>query len=386
VRGVAKFLWLNWSGGGNLPPSLGIARTLTERGHDIAFAGRPEMVGRVRDAGFRAIELERSYAQLDRYPDAPTARMACYLTSPEVVDEVRATIEAERPDMLLIDAMFPAAFQAAADVDVPSVAFFHHFLFRLRDEWNATGARLNGMRERAGFVPLPPLARLWQRCDRLVVTALAQFDTPADPNWASVRHVGPVLEQERCAIPVRLPWDDDAAVPLVLVSFSTAPEQRSQEKIQRTLDALAPAPVRVVVTTGGVVDPDELSIPHNAFVVPYAQHDPILQRASLTITHGGHGTLMRALKHGVPAIVMPGMAHDQGPNGLMLQELGAGLALAPDADPAAIRAAASAILSTPSFAERARLLSRDLAGADGAAKAATEIESLLSLHIGGSRA
>jgi len=383
---MAKFLWLNWSGGGNLPPSLGIARALTERGHEVVFAGRPEMLERVRDAGFRAIELERSYAQLDRYPETPAARMACYLTSPAVVDEARATIAAERPGMLLIDAMFPAAFQAAADVDVPSVALFHHFLFRLRDEWNATGARLNAMRVQAGFPSLPPLAQLWKHCDRLVVTALPQFDTPADPSWASVRHVGPVLEEERRAIPVRLPWHDDAAVPLVLASFSTAPEQRSLEKLQRTLDALAPLPVRVVATTGGVVDPDELSIPLNAFVVRYAQHDPILQRASLLITHGGHGTLMRSLKHGVPAIVMPGMAHDQAPNGRMLQELGAGIALPADADTAAIRAAAETALTTPSYAARAKLLSRDLAGADGAAKAATEIESLLSLHIGGSHA
>ena len=43
-----KILWMNWSGGGNLPPSLGIARVLTERGHDVSFAGRPEMVGRVQ--------------------------------------------------------------------------------------------------------------------------------------------------------------------------------------------------------------------------------------------------------------------------------------------------------------------------------------------------
>jgi hypothetical protein len=36
---MAEILWLNWSGGGNLPPSLGIARVLTERGHRVSFAG-----------------------------------------------------------------------------------------------------------------------------------------------------------------------------------------------------------------------------------------------------------------------------------------------------------------------------------------------------------
>jgi UDP:flavonoid glycosyltransferase YjiC (YdhE family) len=65
---MARILWLNWSGGGNLPPSLGIARVLTERGHAVAFAGRPEMVPRVKTAGFRAIEIGQAYAQVERYP------------------------------------------------------------------------------------------------------------------------------------------------------------------------------------------------------------------------------------------------------------------------------------------------------------------------------
>ena len=70
---MARILWLNWSGGGNLPPSLGIARVLTERGHEVAFAGRPEMVPRVKTAGFRAIEFTRAYAQVDRYPQGHSA-------------------------------------------------------------------------------------------------------------------------------------------------------------------------------------------------------------------------------------------------------------------------------------------------------------------------
>ena len=95
---MARILWLNWSGGGNLPPSLGIARVLTERGHELAFAGRPEMVPRVKTAGFRAIEITQAYAQVDRYPQGlPLTRPACYLTSPAVEEEVRASSQPRRP-------------------------------------------------------------------------------------------------------------------------------------------------------------------------------------------------------------------------------------------------------------------------------------------------
>jgi UDP:flavonoid glycosyltransferase YjiC (YdhE family) len=79
---MAGILWLNWSGGGNLPPSLGIARVLTGRGHSVAFAGRPEMVARVERADFRAIELTRAYEQAAAYPDKWLPRAATFSLRP----------------------------------------------------------------------------------------------------------------------------------------------------------------------------------------------------------------------------------------------------------------------------------------------------------------
>jgi len=336
------------------------------------------MVPRVEAAGFRAIELTQAYAQLDRYPqNTPLGRIACHLTSPAVGEQVRTVIEAESPDALLIDSMFPAALDAATEYGIPSAVFFHHFLFRLRDEWKATEGRFYGMREQAGFSPLPPFEDLWQRQDRIIITSPAQFDTPIDPAWTLARHVGPVLEDEKCAVSIDNPWEDDDRTPLVLVSFSTAPEQRSLEKFQRSLDALGQMPVHVIGTTAGIVALDELCVPQNALVVPYAAHDPVLKRASLIITHGGHGTVMRSLKYGVPMIVMPGLAHDQAPNGRMVQDWGAGIALAGDAHACAIATAAQSILSSPSYKDAARRLSSILAASDGASSAADEVEMLL---------
>ncbi len=57
---MAEFLWACWDGGGNLTPSLGIARALELRGHRVTFHGRPDMVGRVEAAGLTAFELAES--------------------------------------------------------------------------------------------------------------------------------------------------------------------------------------------------------------------------------------------------------------------------------------------------------------------------------------
>jgi UDP:flavonoid glycosyltransferase YjiC (YdhE family) len=74
-------------------------------------------------------------------------------------------------------------------------------------------------------------------------------------------------------------------------------------------------------------------------------------------THGGHGTFMRALRHGVPMIVIPGIAQNQAPNAALAEKLGVGLALPGDASGASIQAAA------------------EMSGVGGA-QAAAEIEAL----------
>jgi UDP:flavonoid glycosyltransferase YjiC (YdhE family) len=375
---MARILWLNWSGGGNLPPSLGVARVLTERGHQVAFAGRPEMVPRLRTAGFRAIEVTRAYEQVDRYPQGqPLTRPACYLTSPAVEAEVCSIVADEAPDAILIDAMFPAALAHAPAFGCPTAVFVHTFVFRQLDMWRRVIAMFDGMRQQAGFAGLPPVDALWRSCDRIVTTSLAAFDHPPAPGWDMVRHAGPVLEDEKFAVARDLPWPDDDPTPLVLVSFSTMFEQRNATKMQRCLDALAGFPVHVVATTAGIVAPSELAAPPNAVVLDYAAHDPIMRRAALIVTHGGHGTAMRALRNGVPMIVIPGLAGDQPFIAATVEEFGAGRALPGDASTEAIRAAADEILSTPSFTRAARSRAEALAGVDGAVAAADEVELML---------
>ena len=379
---MAGILWLNWSGGGNLPPSLGVARVLTGRGHQVTFAGRPEMVPRVKTAGFRAIEITDAYKQVDRYPQGSfLTRMACYLTSPAVEDQVRSIVAADSPDIVLIDAMFPAALTQARTFTQPKAVFVHTFVFRQLDMWRKMFATLDGFRQQAGFAGLPALDTLWPANDRIISTSLAAFDAALLPGWEMVRHAGPVLEDEKFAVPTPLPWPESDATPLVLVSFSTGFEQRNVDKVQRALDAFAELPVHVVATTGGIVAPNELACPPNAIALNYAAHDPIIRRAAMVMTHGGHGTAMRSLLHGVPMVVIPGLAGDQPFVAAAIAEFGAGIALLGDASSAAMHEAAQKVLDTPSFAEQAENRSVMLAGIDGAANAADEVEALIRGNI-----
>lgn len=379
---MARMLWLNWSGGGNLPPSLGIARTLTERGHNVAFAGRPEMVPRVERAGFRAIELTRAYEQAERYPEGKwLPKAASFLTSPAVAKQIRGLLPAENPDIVIVDQMFPVALLEAKEFGRPSVAVCHTAVWRCLPMWRKFFAMLTGLRTEAGFEPIPSeLEDLWMLQDKMIVTTLASLDeAPGDLGQAhKLRHVGPVLERERHGVRVTLPWPDDPRIPLVLVSFSTAPEQGSVKKFQNAIDALASLPVRAVVTVGDSIDPAKLQPAGNIGVFATADHDDLMRRASLVVTHGGHGTFMRALKHGLPMVIVPGLGGDQPVNAATAEAWGVGRALPGDADSEMMRLEIREVLSESRYRNHAAQLAQQLAASDGANEASREIELLLA--------
>ncbi len=378
---MASILWACWDGGGNLTPSLGIARALADRGHSVHFFGRPQMVERVEAAGHRATALVEAFSLLSRYSFHPLPTVFGYTSSPAVGEELVEVVSGVDPDVVVVDAMFSAALDVAPRFGRPTAVALHTFLNRIFSMWEENFAMQSQSRQKAGFAGLPGLDVLWGERDLLQVNALAAFDGPAVTTWNNVRHGGPVLSNEARAVPLELPWTPDDPTPLVLLSFSTVTEQRSPEMLQRSLDALAPLQVHVVATTGGIVDPGELTVPPNGFAVPFADHNSLMDRAALVVGHGGHGTTMRSLTKGLPMVCIPAKGGDQAPIGAMIDKWGAGIGLAGDADVTQIRSAVERLLARPDCREEARRRGACLAGIEGTDLAATAIETLARADI-----
>ena len=51
----ARFLFTTWSGGGNVPPVLSVARTLRARGHDVRVMADPSLAGEIQAAGLEPV-------------------------------------------------------------------------------------------------------------------------------------------------------------------------------------------------------------------------------------------------------------------------------------------------------------------------------------------
>jgi len=108
-----------------------------------------------------------------------------------------------------------------------------------------------------------------------------------------------------------------------------------------------------------------------------AEGAPALERASIVVGHGGHGTTMRALRRGLPMVGIPAKGADQIPITQLIDQWGAGRAMPADADALQIRGAVQELLSNPDFRTEARRRSAAFAGKDGAQLAASSVEALL---------
>jgi len=159
-----------------------------------------------------------------------------------------------------------------------------------------------------------------------IVTTLPALD-PSSGTVTGLTYTGPVVDLAPVAA-------DRAADPMVLVSLSTFVFAGMTEALQRIVDATAALDARVVVTTGGAIDPAALVAPAGVEIVGYMPHAELMPQASLLVGHGGHGTTMQALAHDLPVVVMPMDARtDQPLVGRSLEKAGAGRVVAKRATP-----------------------------------------------------
>ena len=120
--------------------------------------------------------------------------------------------------------------------------------------------------------------------------------------------------------------------PLVYVSFGSVTAGAHlplyPALYRAAIDALAPLPVQILLTVGEDRDHGELGpLPENVQVERWVPQEEVLPRAAAVVTHGGHGSTLGALAHGVPVVVLPLFSLDQWFNGEAVVRAGAGVAL-----------------------------------------------------------
>ena len=396
-----RFLIAAFGDAGHVFPAIALGRALASRGHGVTIETWEERRTAVEGAGlgFAAAEEYRMFPPPD--PNSPEGMHAA-----EAARALLPLLEEMRPDAVVSDILTLAPALAAEVAGVPRATLIPHiypvvapglpfFAVGLqpprtplgRAVWRA-GQRalnigleqgrgdLNRQRQRLG---LPPTERFHGGIspDLALVGTFPQLEYPRQ--WpAGVEVTGP-MSFEVPHPEIELPPGDD---PLVLVAPSTAHDSRNH-LVRTALAALAAEPVRVVATTNRVVPQSPIEVPDNAILVEWLSYSQVMPAASLVISHGGHGTVARALATGTPLLISPFIG-DMSETAMRVSWTGAGLSIPwrlCRANP--LRWSARRILGDPSFTARAGELAAWAREHDGAERGADLVEQLASARSGG---
>lgn len=397
-----------WGGAGHLGPMVTAANQLTRRGHRVRFISRADAREDVEAAGFGFVTWQR-IPRFTPISDASDGMPHAYdhlMFGPAEARaaDTRDEIERVPTHAVICDSALFGAFVAAEAAGVPYAIVSPTISFRPlpgvppimsrmrapitaedRAMVDATNDRfvdtmsewlpmLNDVRASQGLAPVDRILDLFDRADRSLIAVSESFDFPATYWPTNTRYIGPLLDEGHWSEPWRSTWTAGSKRTRVLVSFSTT-QQDQAAALQRVIDAVAAVGMEGVATTGPALEGTALDAPAGVALVPTAPHDQVMKEVSLVVAHGGHGTVSRALRHGLPLLVMP-MGRDQYDIAARVECHGAGLVLPPDASGAEIADALRRLASEPGFGVAARRLGEAMARDIEAQHLVHEVEAI----------
>lgn len=355
---MTEILFVTWDGGGNVPPTRGLADELRARGHRVRVRGHADQADSFEGFDFAPFRSARPFRAVEGVAPVPLLRV---LADRAMGADVLAELEERPADLVVVDCLLFGVMDALAGAGHPYVALEHTFDVFLR---RAAHGPLGLILRARGF----PALRLIESATTVLVTALPELDDVRDGRT----HVGPVVRGVTTA----------PSEPTVLVSLSTVGYRALEATWQRMLDAVEGLPAKVIATVGPATDLERLRIPDGVDVHRWLPHGEVLPRTSLVVSHGGHSTAMAALAHDVPLLVLPlDPSGDQRLVGRRVAEAGAGRVVGRRSGPSRLRPAIEDLLADGPHREAAAGLGARIRELDGRTRGADVLESLVSYQL-----
>ncbi|WP_277370007.1 glycosyltransferase [Rhodococcus rhodochrous] len=334
---AARRVLFSFAGGlGHLAPMLPIADVLRGAGRRLGVCGEADVLAGTE--GFDAYFPEGDTT-------SPSGRSTGTLVPPDLDHEysvigthfagvlaarrselVRDVIDRWNPDLVICDEMDFGAMTAAEHAAVPRVVV----------DVIASGAltRIDRIREPLGRLrathglPSDPEFSFLKR-DLVISPFPPSFRDPDFPLPPTAVSIGPGPSLASHGHPA-IDWLRSGEKPhRVYVTLGTVFNTESGDLFVRLVRGLHRLPARVLVTVGRDVDPATLPSPgDNVRIERFVPQSTVLPHVDLVVNHGGSGSVIGALTHGVPVVALP-MGADQELNARRLVALGAGTTVDP---------------------------------------------------------
>ena len=354
-------------GTGHFIPLLPIARAMATEGHHVAFGAQPALLSTVQNAGFEAFDtdgntfnddaLRSPLLKLDwaREYQAVREGYARRIARPRA-RAILAHAAQWKPGLLVCDEMDFGCMVAAERLGIP-----HATMLVIASGLLAThdllAEPLNDLRAEHGLPCDPDLTML----SRFLVLSPfpASFRDPGSP-------LPPTAHAFRAAVlaaEVSPAWLSSLPNrPTIYVTLGTVFNVESGDLFHRLLKGLRNLPVNLVVTVGPRMIPAELGPqPDNVWIEQYVDQQSLLPRCALVVSHAGSGTVLGALAHGLPMLLLP-IGADQPFNAQRAQALGVAQVLDPtEATPDTLRQNVVALLASAGHRRAAERIRDEIA-------------------------
>jgi UDP:flavonoid glycosyltransferase YjiC (YdhE family) len=343
-----RILFTFVGGRGHFEPLAPIARAAAAAGHAVAFASG-SLIGVVEAAGFTGFTVaplrtpppRRPLQGVDTEQELRMLRERWLGTA--VHERLQAIVELSerwRPDVLVCDEVDLGSMLAAERLGLPYAAVLEGAAGSLITpalvaEAMSALREQHGLAPRAGaplvLSPFPPSLRdpAVPLPTRTVSLRPSLGDGPA-PDW-----LAPLSGA-------------------VLFTLGTVFNVEAGDLYTRVLVGLRELGRDVIVTVGDELDPAELGPqPPHVHVARYVPVGKALPRCAAVVCHGGSGTVVATLAHGLPSVLLP-MGADQPVNAERCEALGVARVLEVlTATPDEVAGAVAAVLEAPSYREAA---------------------------------
>lgn len=379
-----RALLVSNSGGGHLRPLLPLGHALRRAKHDVAVVTPPDFCAQAAKAGLEAIpggmnakaatRLLKDSAGVDHSDiEAVTVSYFAGIHAPAMARDLVRICREWQPDVLVHEEGEYATPVAASAVGLPYacqswgpmrplalLGRMGHALQPLWDRWERAPGPNNGLLRYLYLDVCPPILQ--------------------HPDITSVDVAWPVRGTAAVGGEQPPPWLDQLGPgPNVFVTLGSAPMfNRARDVFRAVVEGLADQPGEIIVAVGRSNDPAAYARqPRNVRIERFIPPEALLPHCDVVIHNGGAPSLLAALAHGLPILVLPRGTASQERNGEAVVRAGVGLRLQPhEVSAEAIAGCVRRLLVETRFREQAAKAERQIDAMPSVDEAVKLIERL----------
>jgi len=372
-----RVLFTSTAGDGHVLPILPLAQAFAVRGDDVLVAAAASHSERIERLGLRFVQtgptmgelaaalqehragLARPAAMHDR-PAAFTGRFAL-IEAPRRMEDLRRVVATARPDVLIHESADLAAPIAGLAAEIPTIN--HAFGLPIPEPaLRRAGEAMAAFWRAAGLEP-DELAGAYRGSYVGICPPSFRAELPSSPSRvyalrpAEARSALGRLERDR---------------PLVYATLGTT--FNAAETFRTLLDAFDAIDCDVLMTIGRDREPADLEpIPANVRIERYVPQAEILPNCDAVVAHAGSGSVLAALAHGLPLVLVPQGA-DQFANADACMAAGVAEAIDPsELTVGRLRETLQRVIGDAAYGAAARSVAAEIAAMPSAASVADEI-------------